>query len=30
MMKMFWSEGLFNPMDQRYFRLADRSSDLKQ
>ena len=29
MMKMFWSEGLFNPMDQRYFRLADRSSDLK-
>jgi len=29
MMKEFWREGLFDPMDQRYFRLVDRSSDMK-
>jgi asparagine synthase (glutamine-hydrolysing) len=28
MMKMFWSKGLFDSMDKRYFRLIDRSSDL--
>jgi asparagine synthase (glutamine-hydrolysing) len=27
-MKNFWSEGLFDPMDQRYFKLLNRSSDL--
>tara|TARA_Y100001958_G_C21246483_1_gene576967 strand:- start:4471 stop:6402 length:1932 start_codon:yes stop_codon:yes gene_type:complete len=30
MMKMFWEKGLFDPMDERYFRLTDRSSDLTQ
>lgn len=30
MLKMFWREGLFEPMDQRYFRLIDRSHDLKR
>lgn len=29
LMKEFWGEGLFDPMDQRYFRLADRSTDMK-
>lgn len=29
LMKQFWSEGLFEPMDQRYFRLVDRSTDMK-
>lgn len=29
LMKQFWSEGLFEPMDQRYFRLIDRSTDMK-
>lgn len=24
-----WSQGLFGPMDQRYFRLIDRSTDMK-
>ncbi len=28
LMKQFWSEGLFDPMDSRYFRLIDRSTDL--
>jgi asparagine synthase (glutamine-hydrolysing) len=28
LMKNFWSEGLFDPMDQRYFKLLNRSSDL--
>lgn len=28
LMKKFWSKGLFEPMDQRYFRLIDRSTDL--
>jgi asparagine synthase (glutamine-hydrolysing) len=27
-MKSFWSDGLFDPMDQRYFRLLNRSSEL--
>lgn len=26
LMKEFWREGLFDPMDQRYFRLVDRST----
>ncbi|MCI0627214.1 MAG: asparagine synthase (glutamine-hydrolyzing) [Acidobacteria bacterium] len=25
----FWKDGLFSPMDERYFRLIDRSPDLK-
>ncbi|MGE0552590.1 MAG: asparagine synthase (glutamine-hydrolyzing) [Gemmatimonadales bacterium] len=25
MLRQFWSEGLFDPMDRRYFRLVDRS-----
>jgi len=29
LMKQFWSEGLFEPMDQRYFRLVDRSNDMQ-
>jgi asparagine synthase (glutamine-hydrolysing) len=29
MMKQFWAEGLFEPMDQRYFRLINRSTDMK-
>lgn len=28
LMKQFWSEGLFAPMDERYFRLVDRSADM--
>jgi asparagine synthase (glutamine-hydrolysing) len=27
LMKEFWREGLFNPLDERYFRLIDRSVD---
>jgi asparagine synthase (glutamine-hydrolysing) len=27
MMKEFWREGLFGPMDERYFRLVNRSTD---
>lgn len=30
LMKQFWSEGLFGPMDQRYFRLVDRAIDMKE
>ncbi len=30
LMIKFWSEGLFQPMDQRYFRLIDRASDMKE
>ena len=26
MMRMFWQDGLFEPMDRRYFRLVDRSA----
>jgi asparagine synthase (glutamine-hydrolysing) len=28
LMKSFWSNGLFDSMDQRYFKLLDRSSEL--
>jgi asparagine synthase (glutamine-hydrolysing) len=28
MMKEFWRQGLFDPIDARYFRLVDRSSDM--
>lgn len=30
LMIKFWSEGLFQPMDQRYFRLIDRAHDMKE
>lgn len=29
LLKKFWSEGLFGPLDERYFRLIDRSIELK-
>ncbi len=29
LMKEFWRSGLFDPMDQRYFRLVDRSTDME-
>lgn len=29
MMKEFWREGLFEPLEDRYFRLIDRSSDME-
>lgn len=29
LMKQFWSEGLFGSMDERYFRLVDRSTDMQ-
>ena len=29
MMQQFWCNGLFEPMDNRYFRLIDRSPDLE-
>jgi len=29
LIKEFWREGLFDPMDQRYFRLVDRSTDMQ-
>lgn len=29
MMKEFWRQGLFDPLDARYFRLIDRSSDME-
>ena len=28
MIKEFWREGLFGELDERYFRLIDRSSDM--
>ena len=28
LMAEFWREGLFGPLDQRYFRLVDRSTDM--
>ena len=28
MMKQFWKDGLFDPMDERYFRLVDRSNNM--
>jgi asparagine synthase (glutamine-hydrolysing) len=30
LMQEFWREGLFGPLDQRYFRLVDRSSDMEE
>src|SRR6202040_1956257 len=30
MMKEFWGEGLFNGLDDRYFRLVDRSTDMEK
>ena len=30
MMQQFWSKGLFGPMDERYFRLIDRSTDMQE
>lgn len=30
MLKQFWQQGVFHPMDRRYFRLVDRSHDLQQ
>ena len=29
MMQQFWKDGLFEPMDARYFRLIDRSPDIE-
>lgn len=29
LIRQFWSEGLFGPLEERYFRLIDRSADLK-
>jgi asparagine synthase (glutamine-hydrolysing) len=29
LMKTFWKEGLFEPHERRYFRLIDRSADMK-
>lgn len=29
LIKQFWSQGLFEPMDQRYFRLIDRAADMQ-
>ena len=28
LIKSFWKEGLFGPLDERYFRLIDRSNDV--
>ncbi|MBX6321975.1 MAG: asparagine synthase (glutamine-hydrolyzing) [Rhodospirillaceae bacterium] len=28
LIRQFWSEGLFGPLDERYFRLVDRSADM--
>jgi asparagine synthase (glutamine-hydrolysing) len=30
LIKQFWSEGLFDPMDQRYFRLVNRATDMHE
>lgn len=30
MLKNFWKDGMFDPMDQRYFRLINRAHDLQQ
>ena len=30
MMKQFWREGMFEPLDARYFRLIDRSLDMEE
>lgn len=29
LMKEFWREGLFSPMDERYFRLVNRATDMQ-
>lgn len=29
LLKQFWSEGLFDAMDKRYFRLVDRATDMQ-
>jgi asparagine synthase (glutamine-hydrolysing) len=29
LLQKFWEQGLFGPMDQRYFRLIDRSADMQ-
>lgn len=29
LMREFWREGLFGPMDERYFRLVNRANDMK-
>lgn len=29
LMREFWREGLFGPLDERYFRLVNRSNDMK-
>lgn len=29
MVREFWREGLFGPLDERYFRLVDRSTDIQ-
>lgn len=29
LMREFWKEGLFGPLDERFFRLVDRSTDMK-
>jgi len=29
LMKQFWKEGLFEPMDQRYFKLVNRATDMQ-
>jgi asparagine synthase (glutamine-hydrolysing) len=30
LMQEFWREGLFGPLDERYFRLVDRSTDMDE
>lgn len=30
LMKEFWRDGLFEPMDERYFRLVNRSNDMQE
>jgi asparagine synthase (glutamine-hydrolysing) len=30
LMREFWRDGLFDPLDQRYFRLIDRSTDMEE
>jgi len=30
LIKQFWSEGLFDPMDERYFRLVNRATDMHE
>ena len=30
LMQQFWKEGMFGPLDERYFRLANRANDMKE